>query len=281
MESMNILSSVMEVAERANPAKPGDYGKNGLLYCGACHTPKQSRLNFLGRDVVVSCMCACETERYAQKEAQRRQQEEADRIMRLRSSGIASQEYRNARFELDDRKNPKPMETLRKYADKWEQFQADNIGLLLYGGVGTGKSYGAACIANELIGRNIPACMENLSSIMNTLGGLQGKEKNEYIADLMQYPLLILDDFGMERQTEYALEQVFNIVDARYRSGQPLIVTTNLSLSELQNPPTREHTRIYDRILEMCSPVNFGNNGRRTDAAKDKAKRAAELLRGD
>lgn len=123
--------------------------------------------------------------------------------------------------------------------------------------------------------------MENLSSIMNTLGGLQGKEKNEYIVDLMRYPLLILDDFGMERQTEYALEQVFNIVDARYRSGQPLIVTTNLSLSELQNPPTREHTRIYDRILEMCSPVNFGNNGRRTDAAKDKAKRAAELLRGD
>ena len=114
---------------------------------------------------------------------------------------------------------------------------------------------------------------------MNTLGGLQGKEKNEYIASLMQYHLLILDDFGMERQTEYALEQVFNIVDARYRSGQPLIVTTNLSLSELQNPQSRECTRIYDRILEMCQPVNFGNNGRRKELAAVKMKKAAELLK--
>lgn len=96
---------------------------------------------------------------------------------------------------------------------------------------------------------------------------------------MMRYPLLILDDFGMERQTEYALEQVFNVVDARYHSGQPLIVTTNLSLSELQNPQSREHTRIYDRILEMCSPVNFGNNGRRKEAAGIKMKKAAELLR--
>ena len=39
-----------------------------------------------------------------------------------------------------------------------------------------------------------------------------------------QYPLLILDDFGMERGTEYGLEQVFNVIDSRYRSGKPLIV---------------------------------------------------------
>lgn len=113
------------------------------------------------------------------------------------------------------------------------------------------------------------------------MGGFQSEEKNAYIADLMRYPLLILDDFGMERQTEYALEQVFNVIDARYRSGRPLIITTNLSLAELKTPKSREHARIYDRILEMCQPVNFGSNGRRADFARDKMKRAAELLRGD
>jgi DNA replication protein DnaC len=60
------------------------------------------------------------------------------------------------------------------------------------------------------------------------MGGFQSEEKNAYISDLMRYPLLILDDFGMERQTEYALEQIFNVIDARYRSGKPLIITTNL-----------------------------------------------------
>ena len=53
---------------------------------------------------------------------------------------------------------------------------------------------------------------------------------------LCRYPLLIIDDFGMERGTEYALEQIYSIVDSRYRSRKPLIVTTNLTLDEIQHP---------------------------------------------
>ena len=210
----------------------------------------------------------------------RKKQDEADKIMRLRSAGISSQKFRDASFAADDGKNPKPMDTLRRYVEKWEDMQRENIGLLLYGDVGTGKSYGAACIANRLIEQFIPVCMINLSTVLNSMGGFQSEEKNAYIADLMQYPLLILDDFGMERQTEYALEQVFNVIDARYRSGKPLIITTNLSLTELNNPKDLEHKRIYDRIKVLC-PVNFGCNGRRAEQAQEKRRIAAELLRGD
>lgn len=120
--------------------------------------------------------------------------------------------------------------------------------------------------------------MVNLSGVLNSIGGYQSEDKNNYISDLMRYPLLILDDVGMERQTEYAMEQVFNVIDARYRSGMPLIITTNLSLAELKAPKSRDHARIYDRILEMCQPVNFGNQGRRADIARGKMRRAAELL---
>ena len=42
----------------------------------------------------------------------------------------------------------------------------------------------------------------------------------------------------MERGTEYGLEQVFNVIDSRYRSGKPLIVTTNLTLDDLRNRRT-------------------------------------------
>ena len=58
----------------------------------------------------------------------------------------------------------------------------------------------------------------------------------------------------MERGTEYGLEQVYNVIDSRYRSGKPLIVTTNLTLEELQNPEDTAHARIYDRLTEMCTP---------------------------
>lgn len=274
-----MLESVIQAANAANAEKPGDFTKDGLLHCGKCHTPKQCRNIFLGRAVTVGCMCTCAKAMYEQDEADRKKREEADRIMRLRSTGITSQTFRDASFAADDGKNPVPMATLRRYAERWEDMKQENIGLLLYGGVGTGKSYGAACIANHLIEQYTPACMINLSTVLNSMGGFQSEEKNTYIDNLMQYPLLILDDLGMERQTEYALEQVFNVIDARYRSGKPLIITTNLSLAELKAPKSREHSRIYDRILEMCQPVNFGSVGRRADFAMDKMKRAAELLR--
>ena len=70
----------------------------------------------------------------------------------------------------------------------------------------------------------------------------------------------------MERGTEYALEQIYNIVDSRYRSQKPLIVTTNLTLAEIQYPQDTAHARIYDRLLEMCVPISCIGSayGRRT-----------------
>jgi len=86
------------------------------------------------------------------------------------------------------------------------------------------------------------------------------------------YDLLIIDDLGAERNTDYAMEQMFSIVDSRYRSGKPLIVTTNLKLDELKHPPDLAHDRIYDRILERCAPILFaGKNFREDNATSTKA----------
>ena len=73
--------------------------------------------------------------------------------------------------------------------------------------------------------KEIPVRMTNFALILNDLAA-SFEGRNEYISRLCRYPLLILDDFGMERGTEYGLEQVFNVIDSRYRSGKPLIVTT-------------------------------------------------------
>lgn len=63
-----------------------------------------------------------------------------------------------------------------------------------------------------------------------TNGLFAAEDKTEYIRCLMKYDLLIIGDFGGERNSEYATEIVFSVVDARYRSGKSLIITTNLSL---------------------------------------------------
>jgi DNA replication protein DnaC len=119
--------------------------------------------------------------------------------------------------------------------------------------------------------------MTNFATILNDLSAsVDGR--NGYIERLCAYPLLILDDFGMERGTEYGLEQVYNVVDSRYRSGRPLIVTTNLTLDSLQNPEDTAHARIYDRLLEMCVPVRFTGGNFRKITAQEKMERVKKMM---
>ena len=82
----------------------------------------------------------------------------------------------------------------------------------------------------------------------------------------------------MERGTDYALEQIYNIVDSRYRSWKPLIVTTNLTLDEIRHPQDTAHARIYDRLLEMCVPVSCIGMSFRQETAQEKMKRLKSLI---
>jgi len=179
-------------------------------------------------------------------------------------------------FANDNGRNPQ-MKTAHFYVEHWEDMKAGNIGYLLWGSVGTGKSYLAGCIANALMEKEISVKMTNFAIILGDLAAtFEGR--NEYISNLCRYPLLILDDFGMERGTEYGLEQVYNVIDSRYRSGKPLIVTTNLTLTELQNPQDTPHARIYDRLLEMCAPVCFSGENFRRESAQNKLNRLKQLM---
>ena len=135
------------------------------------------------------------------------------------------------------------------------------------------------CIANALMEKEVSVCMTNFALILNDHAA-SFKDRNECIARLCSFPLLILDDFGMERGTEYGLEQVYNVIDSRYRSGKPLIVTTNLTLEELQNPEDTAHARIYDRLTEMFYPVCITGENFRKTKAREKMERLRLLMNG-
>lgn len=142
----------------------------------------------------------------------------------------------------------------------------------------TGKSFLAACIANALIEKGTPVLMTNFSKILNQMGGLYSEERYQYIASFSQFPLLVIDDLGIERRTYYALEQVYSVVDERYKSGMPLIITTNLTIREIREPEDVAHARIFSRILEMCTPVHVTGGDRRNALGREKQNRAKEVL---
>ena len=220
----------------ATTAEAEDYtGEDGLLYCGKCHTPKEAYFaegkTCFGRDRHPA-ECDCQRAAREKQQAAESRQKHLEKVEDLKRRGFTDPAMRNWTFEHDNGRNPQT-ETARFYVESWETMQAENIGYLFWGGVGTGKSYLAACIANALMEKEVAVCMTNFATILGDLAA-SFEGRNEYISRLCSYPLLILDDFGMERGTEYGLEQVYSVIDSRYRSGKPLIATTNLTLEELQ-----------------------------------------------
>ena len=258
--------------------EPGDYtGEDGLLYCGKCRTPKQFRMDvppLEGR--LLPHPCRCEQERLDQEAAEQEARRYRQTVADLKRRGFTDPAMREWTFANDNDKCPQ-MKHARFYVEHWDTMQEENIGYLLWGGVGTGKSYFAGCIANALMEQEVAVRMTNFALILNDLtASFEGR--NEYISRLCRAPLLILDDFGMERGTEYGLEQVYNVIDSRYRSRRPLIVTTNLSLQDLQHPQDTAHARIYDRLLEMCAPIRFSGENFRKATAQDKLTRLKNLM---
>ena len=249
----------------------GDYEEDGLLWCGKCHTKKQCRIDVDGEVFIVGCSCECKNQAYERGIEEQKQNEQRMMIERLRTEGIQDKSLSANRFE-----NASPTDQLEKckrYVEKWEQVKANNNGLLFFGGTGTGKTFAASCIANALIDQGIPCLVTSFPRILNS-----GFDKTELIEKMKHYQLLVIDDLGAERQSDYALETVYLAIDERYKSGLPIIVTTNLTWAELSKPSNMSYQRIYDRILEMCVPVKFDGASIRRSKANEKMKVAREIF---
>lgn len=277
----NILEGIM-----TPKVEQGDYqDAEGYLICGKCNTRKTYRLTLpegFGGDnrvrmVPVPCECR-KAEIAAQEEADRRR-EFTQRMDALRRDGITDPAYLQFTFDQDDRRNVDVSDVCRKYVEHWDEMKAENTGILFYGDVGTGKSFLACCIANALLEKLISVSVTNFPRILNRLQSTFDDERQKFIDRLQHYSLLVIDDLGVERDTSYSVEQVFNVVDTRSRSGKPLIVTTNLSMKDLQSAPSLAHQRIYDRVLEMC-PIRLKLVGesRRVSNASDRRDKARRLL---
>jgi DNA replication protein DnaC len=254
------------IGEARTEPREGEYlGEDGLLYCEKCRTPVQCRKEFLG---TLPCTCKCRQEEMERQKKETAARERMMYIQRLKSTGIQERHLLDWRFENAEEDDN--IRWAKKYVANWKKVREENLGLLLWGDVGTGKSFTAACIANALLEQATPVLMTNFSKILNQMGTMYTEERYQYIASFSHYPLLIIDDLGIERSTEYAKEQVYAVIDERYKANLPLIITTNLTINEIRHPENVADARIYSRVLEMCTPIQIGGADRRQSTGREK-----------
>ena len=257
--------------------EPGDYMKDGFVYCGRCNTPREAVVSLLGGEYIKPCMCKCREEADNRRKAQEEKERAMLRVTRLKTLGFPDEEMATWTFSRDADPDSKVSRIARNYVENFDEFSKTGKGILFYGTVGTGKTFLSACIVNALIEKGHPCLCTNFARITNTIQN-KWNDRQEYLDSLNRFDLLVIDDLAAERDTEYMGEIVMNIIDSRYRANKPIIVTTNLTRAELRNPQNIRRERVFSRLFEMCVMVEVSGTDRRKQKAIDDYKHYAELL---
>lgn len=281
MEIGRLIGDAIGNVPNVANADIGDYyNADGVLVCGKCNEPKEIKVKLNGVIETKRCSCRCDKERKsAMLKEQKRQEEEAVRQTRIsmcRYGAFPEPAMEHWTFDADDKNNSELTDLARRYAENFNKIHSEGMGLLLYGTVGTGKTFISACIANAVIDQEYSVLVTSFPRLCNKL--FSTNDKQSYLDSLNGYDLLVIDDLGVERDTEYMGELVQSIVDSRYRARKPIIVTTNLTGDELKHPKDIRNDRVYSRLFEMCYPFEVKGKDRRKLKLKENSKRFKSLL---
>lgn len=272
MEAGMFANILKPALSRDNSAEDDLTNEEGFRVCARCQEPKEAWFEVEGLIPKSKRprMCKCERDKREAEEAEQKRKELELRIEYYRKSGLSDEQYRTCTFASDDGADEKASAFCKAYVENWSWVQEQNAGIMLWGDVGGGKTFLAACVANAMIDKGIPVVMTTIPRLVSAMTKDFGANRESVLSTVAKAPLLILDDVGTERDTEFSNEQAYEIINARYKANKPLIVTTNLTMQAMKNVENMTHRRIYDRIIEMCTPCKVTSSGRRQQAARNK-----------
>lgn len=171
----------------------------------------------------------------------------------LRDASNLGERFKGRIFgNFDKSRDLRAFNQCSQYAS-WDLFHIDRNSLLILGSVGSGKTHLAGAISNVLIDRGIPVLFgtfsEHLTQIRNEFNS---NGERTYLAKMKTIPVLVLDDLGREKQTEWTRQILFDVVNYRYEHMTPIIITANMSIDALGNYLGGD---VFSRLYEMSIMV--------------------------
>lgn len=178
----------------------------------------------------------------------------AGEAQRLKESSNLGARFSNRTFgNFDTRRDPSAYKSCLAYSNRENLFNDNRNSLLIMGGYGSGKTHLAAAIANDLIDRGIPVLFGTFADHLEHIREEFDKTgQRRYLSMMKNTSMLVLDDVGKEKQTDWTKEIMFNVINYRYEHKLPFILTTNLNENQLGN---HLGGAVYSRMCEMCGAV--------------------------
>lgn len=161
----------------------------------------------------------------------------------------------------------------RNYARDFEEVKEDGNGLYFFGSNGTGKTHLAAAIALELMPKGVGVIFRTMAGLLSDIKAtFDGSHTEaEVLKAYTDADLLIIDDLGKEQCTDWAISQLFTIVNNRYEDCKPIIITANYAIEELEQAlvpkgfTDDKAKAIVSRLRETCDPVSMYWKDHRTE----------------
>lgn len=275
----NIYEALLAPAMGPAEENEGDYRVDGILYCGKCNTPKEMLIpGFPNPNVsnMVRRVCKCQE---ARLEAEAKEQKKHERAIKIQETisaldRIGAIEHPTATFGSSDCANVDNEQTMRKYAERFDGLLKENIGMLLSGKNGSGKTFYAQCIANELMERGYMVMYTSIRALADA-----PKDENSFVMDCVRKcDLLVIDDLYAERDTKYMAQKTFEVINARYEAKRPMIITTNIGIEDMATEQDQRYSRAFQRILQVCKPIVIAGGERRMAVSAEKAAAWKKLM---
>lgn len=271
---MDLRKTVNQIIEKNLNSTHSDYR------CPICDTyipPREIEIPSLGIKSMVQPVCECESEqdkKFFEKTKERKEKHEIKKLFSLNDLG--------KRFEESEFDNliPRPgtesaIKTAQQYIREFESWGCKS--LLIWGRPGNGKTHIASAIAKTLdeqgysiVFQSVPELLERIRSTFRK----NSRDTEEQIMKaLLNCDLLILDDIGAEKLTDWVQDIIFRIVDGRYRKEKPILYTSNLTMEGLAEQVSY---RTYDRITETSVLVQNKSSSYRLEVAKKRFEKLSD-----
>ena len=253
--------------------------QTGLRICGVCGQPVETIKIVLGREYRPHVRCRCD-----QLAADTLAREMATRDSMAKARYLAASKLQSGaleinRGEVDLGYNAEYMSRIKTYSANWEEENATGVGLLFFGRIGTGKTFLATHLGNELIDKGVPVLMIDCCGLDKQFYGIDLGDQSAVLESIDGYGLLILDYIDAAIDNKNAVDYLEHIVNRRGKIKKPMVVTTTLTPKVMRQLPGKQG-RVCGLILERCEPLWVeGENIRQIKAKKLIAEAKKEKLK--